>query len=217
MPPRGVGTVPDVMNRLMTARRPVVLMMAAAAISLNGCVPSYVARLDHFRGAQLAGDYETARLYLSDDPRVWWEVKEGEGAPWVLGGGRWGAWDTHFRGSSTHGAWVVEDGGRRVSAVFEEINDYYRLLERPAQHHRQTYFFDARGRIEGMMVSDVDEPDGAPEGLGDAFGAWASANAPEEWAYLRPGGKIDPTGDRAERTRRLLNAWRATRGLEAIW
>ncbi|MEZ6212383.1 MAG: hypothetical protein R3B46_14265 [Phycisphaerales bacterium] len=49
----------------------------------------------------------------------------------------------HFRGRSMHGAWVVEDGGRQVSAVFEEINDYYRLLERPARH-RQTYFFDAR-------------------------------------------------------------------------
>ncbi|MEZ6212382.1 MAG: hypothetical protein R3B46_14260 [Phycisphaerales bacterium] len=50
------------------------------------------------------------------------------------------------------------------------------------------------------MVSDVDEPGGAPGGsLGDAFAAWASANALDEWAYLRPGGKIDPTGDRAER------------------
>ena len=46
--------------------------------------------------------------------------------------------------------------------------------------------------------------------------AWAEQEHPEEWAYLRPGGLLDPTGDRAERTRALLNVWRAEVGLEPI-
>lgn len=194
-----------------------LLAAALAALLLAGCTHRNVRSLERFRSLTEAGELDRARAMMSDDPRVWWETREGDGAPWTLGAGRWHAWDTHFRGASTHDRWRTADGGRTVWAVFEEINDYYRLLERPAQHHRQSYFFDDGGLIAGMMVSDEPEPRGTPAGLADDFEAWASLNHPAEWAYLRPGGRIDPTGDRPERTRRLLNEWRSTRGLAEIW
>ena len=50
----------------------------------------------------------------------------------------------------------------------------------------------------------------------DEFEAWALANDPEEWESLRPGGRLDPTGDRAPRTRALANRWRASVGLPPI-
>ncbi len=192
------------------------LMLTAVVtpVLTAGCQQPQVASADAFRGAREAGDLDTARTYLTDDPHVWYEQREGPGLPWTLGAGRWKAWDGHFNSTGDLGPWHVD--GRTVWAVATENNDYFRLLERTdVSRYRLTYFFDDAGLIEGYMISaaDPDNPGPPSDSRGDEFAAWAEANHPDEWAYLRPGGKLDPTGDRAPRTRTLLIQWRVTVGL----
>ena len=79
------------------------------------------------------------------------------------------------------------------------MNDYFRLVERrDMPRYRITYFNEENGKVAGYMISAAD-----PGSMGtplvsryDEFEAWALANAPQEWEYLRPGGRLDPT-DRA--------------------
>ena len=40
------------------------------------------------------------------------------------------------------------------------------------------------------------------------FKEWARANHPDELAYLMPKDRLDPTGDRPERWRVMLDEWR---------
>jgi len=164
-----------------------------------------------------AGGYELARSYLSDDPRVWYDAREGDGRPLKLGAGLYKAWDEHFNGRSEAGPWTVE--GNRVWAVADETNDYFRLLERQdGSRYRITYYFDEDGRIEGYMISAADpgRPSPPRKDRFAEFESWARAEHPEEWEYLRPGGKLDPTGDRAPRTRLLLEEWRKQAGLPLL-
>ena len=179
--------------------------------------PSQIKTVQNFRAARKAGDLVTARSYLGGDPRVWYDAYEGEGMPWKLGAGRWKTWDTHLNGESTFGPWHVEDD--RVWAVVEEMNDYFRLIERrDMPRYRITYFNEDDGRIGGYMISaaDPDFPGTPMVSRYDEFEAWALVNDPDEWEYLRPGGRLDPTGDRAPRTRALANRWRASVGLPPI-
>ena len=53
-------------------------------------------------------------------------------------------------------------------------------------------------------------------GREEEFQAWARAHEPDEYAYLRPNGRIDPSGDRAPRTRALLLRWREAIGLPEL-
>jgi predicted enzyme related to lactoylglutathione lyase len=189
-----------------------VVAMAAAA---DGVDP--VDTVEAFREARDAGDYELARGFLTDDPRVWYGKRAGEGSPWKLGAGRYKAWDTHFNGRSKLGAWAVE--GDTVWTVAEESNDYFRLLEREdVPRYRITYFFDGTGKIEGYMISSAypDRLSPPRKDRFDEFEAWGRREHPEEWEHLRPGGELDPTGDRAPRTRLLLDAWRKEVGLPAL-
>jgi hypothetical protein len=191
-------------------RLPVVVLI----ILLAGCVDARVHTVEAFEAARDAGDYETARSYMGDDPRVWWGVREGPGAQWALGGGPWRGWDAHFHGDSARiTPWRVD--GDRVWADMRESNDYYRLLEREPGFWRRSYFFDGGDRITGTMIGAVDDPP-PPSGRDDEFEAWARANHPGELDYLEPDGKIDPTGDRPQRYRALLNTWRASVGLPPI-
>lgn len=176
--------------------------------------------IDAYRDARAAGEYEAAEAYLGEDPRVWFEQREGPGAPLVLGGGRWASWDDHFRSASTAGEWHLEDD--RAWAIVTETNDYYRLTGRAFGRYRHTYFFDRDGRIVGSMVSaapDAIEPHevALTTSRFDEFEQWAQTHEPEEFAYLVPDGRLDPTGDRPPRMRALLNAWRIDIGLEPIW
>jgi hypothetical protein len=193
--------------------RPLAIVLAA---SLGACRTSappgdLVHRASAFWAAREAGDLDRARAMQSDDPRTWWEHREGPGEAWTLGEGRWKAWDTHFRGRSAPGPWRVE--GMSVTSVVDEINDYYRLTERGPQPYRLTYFFDPDGRISGELIAS--EPSNSP-GSEKEFQAWAVAHEPDEYAYLRPGGRIDPTGDRGPRTRALLERWRKATGRPAL-
>ncbi len=189
----------------------------SAATLLTGCASTQVASVQSFRAARAAGDLDLARSYLTEDPRVWYGKREGEGLQWTLGAGRYKAWDEHFNSVSDLGPWHVQ--GLTAWAVATEMNDYYRLIERRGvSRYRITYFFDADGLIEGYMISGADPANPTPPAPSRVkeFAAWAAAKHPQEWAYLRPGGKLDPTGDRAARTRILLEKWRAEVGLPAI-
>lgn len=176
-----------------------------------------IAVVEAYRTALDAGDHDSARRLLAEDPRVWYGAREGEGEPLRLEGGRWRTWDDHFNSRGRVGPWTVEQ--RTVWTVVEETNDYFRLLEREdIPRYRLTYFLDEHDRIEGYSISaaDPDRPKPPRRDRFDEFETWAKANHPDEWAYLRPGGELDPTGDRAPRTRRLLELWRAEVGLPPL-
>lgn len=176
---------------------------------------AHVLLVEEFRSARARGDLDAARAMMSTDPRLWYDSKEGEGSPWTMGGGRWSAWDEHFRGvTEREGAWHVE--GDRVWADMVETNEYYELTEAPSRRMwRGTYFIDDADKIAGFMVSAVPGVSRAP-GRADEFKAWAREHHPDEAEYLMPGGKLDPTEDRAPRMRALLNEWRLSVGLQPI-
>ncbi len=180
---------------------------------LTSCVPAQVRHVRGFRAALERSDLETARSYLSDDPRVWWNEQSGPGTPWSLAGGRWKDWDDHFCGHGEAREWHVTGGG--VEVLVEEMNDYFRLTERGAGIYLRTYFIDGAGRITGTMVSSAPGID-KPKGRGEEFDRWLREHHPEEYEYLRPAGDIDPTGDRAARTRAMLIEWRREVELPAI-
>jgi len=155
---------------------------------------------------------DAAAPMLSAHPRVWYEERSGEGEAWEPSSDRWGEWDDHFRSRSEYRDWKEE--GRSVSVTAWETNDFYLLLERGSQPTRLTWFFDEDGRIEGFLVTSRGM--GQFPGRRAEFKAWAREHRPEELEYLEPGGRIDPTGDRAPRYRMLLNEWRENVGLEPI-
>ena len=192
-------------------------LVAPMALTVLAKESKLIETVKAFRAARDTGDYELARSFLSDAPRVWYEARVGEGYPLKLGAGRYESWDEHFRGHSELGPWTVE--ANSVWAVAEETNDYFRLTERTdVSRYRITYFLDDAGLIEGYMISAADPGTPGPpsDSRADEFAAWAEASHPQEWAYLRPSGKLDPTGDRAPRTRALLLQWRETVGLPPI-
>lgn len=171
----------------------------------------HIAKVEALRQALQEEDFARAATFLSDDPRVWYDERQGDGIPWQLRAGRWKAWDTHFNGVSELQG-TLQSAGDRVWADYFESNDYFRLLERGGGYFRKTWFFTDDGKIEGYMISAVPGAPEAPPGRADEFLAWARENAPEELDYLRPGGRLDPTGDRAPRTRALLERWRQAIG-----
>lgn len=195
---------------------------ALVALAAAGCASRAPLRtVEAFEAARERSDLPAARALLAEDPRLWFEAREGPGEPWTLGAERWEAWDAHFRARSEPGPWHVErDGdGHAVWRVVQESNDYYRLLERrDTPRHRATTFVRGDGRIAGRLICAVEPsaPSAAPRDRSDDFCAWAAAREPEEWAYLRPAGRLDPSGDRAPRTRALLERWRAAVGLAPL-
>jgi hypothetical protein len=176
-----------------------------------------IEKVEAFRAARNAGQTEEAQSYLSSDPRVWFDSKEGDGSPMKLGFGPYKRWDEVFNSHGEHGPWTVE--GNTVWAIATEINDYYRLTERKdTPTYRITYYFDDQGLIKGYLISDAHpgQPAQPKQSREEEFKEWAATTHPDEWNYLRPGGKLDPSGDRAERTKKLLVEWRETVGLSAL-
>jgi hypothetical protein len=109
--------------------------------------------------------------------------------------------------------------GNTVWAIASESNDYYRLTERKdTPTYRITYYFDDEGLIEGYLISDAhpEKPSPPKQSREEEFEKWAAETYPDEWHYLRPEGKLDPSEDRAERTRALLVEWRAAVGLPPL-
>lgn len=157
--------------------------------------------------------YAQARALMSEDPRRWFAPREGPGQPWEVGpgAGPWSAWDEHFRSTGEVVAWHEE--GNAAVAVVRETNDYFRLLERGHVTNRITYFFDDRGRIDGLLIDGVGE---RPSGRTEEFLAWAREHEREELEALMPDGEIDPSGDHALKFRALLERWRVAAGLEPL-
>jgi hypothetical protein len=189
-------------------------LLIVGFLLLAGCTSPRIRTAQSFYAARHAGDLQAARTHLADDPRLWYETRTGEGGAWNLEGGRWKNWDDHFNGTSDVGAWHAE--GDRVWAVVDEMNDYFKLCEAGPSAWMLTYFFDEDGRIKGMMVSGAPPRHAGDRGRRAEFNAWLEATHPDDYAYLRPGGSIDPTGDRPSRTRELLHEWRREVGLPPI-
>ena len=187
------------------------VLVLAAACRATSRGDDLVDRARAFWEAREAGEIERARSMQTSDPRTWWDRREGSGERWTLGTGRWKPWDDHFRGKSTPGPWRVE--GRSVTSLVDETNDYYRLTERGSQPYRLTYYFGTDGKILGELIASVPSNSTGRE---KEFQAWAKEHEPDEYAYLRPNGRIDPSGDRAPRTRALLLRWRKAAGLPEV-
>ena len=194
----------------MRLASPILLVLSCCPVALAES-DSRIARVEALRQALDQEHFDDAATLLTGDPRVWYGSREGEGYPWKLRAGRWKTWDSHFNGVSEQQG-PLQTEGDRVWADFFETNDYFRLIGRRGGYFRQTWFFASNGKIEGYMISAVPGAPESPAGRGDEFTAWARENAAEELEYLRPEGKIDPTGDRAARTGALLERWRQAIG-----
>ena len=187
-----------------------VLLVGLLACAIGCTSKTPIERVEEFSRLR-ESDLDKAQEFLSDDPRVWYGERQGDGRPWNLHGqGMWSDWDTHFQSAGEILKW--ETGPNQVASIHSEMNDYFRLLDRNGSWYRKTWFFDNAGRIEGYMISDWEDAPPTHDS-GDDFRAWASEAYPDEWAYLRPEGQLDPSGDRAARTRVLLVAWRQVAGL----
>jgi hypothetical protein len=184
-----------------------VLPVLAVLIGCASVRP--VQRVQDYRAAHERGDKTAEASFLAPDARIWFEKREGEGDPLTAeGGGRYAHWDEYFHSSSTATDW--QPTGNQVSATIHETNDFYRLLDWTPKPYRMTWWLDERGRITGALVQSLP---GKASSRMEEFREWAKANAAGELEYLMPGGRIDPTGDRAERFAKLLTRWRAAAGL----
>lgn len=183
----------------------VVLLLIAAACATSRPLDVVQA----YRIARERGDVAAEARYLVRDARMWYEERTGEGEPLRPGrSGRYAHWDEFFHSRSELRDWRVE--GNAVSATVYEMNDFYRLLDWQPVPYRMTWWVNDRGRITGAMVQSGE---GKATSRLQEFREWAKVHAPEELEYLMPGGKLDPTADRAERWMAILIHWRVDAGL----
>ena len=171
-----------------------------------------IAKVQELLAARQRGDEAAASTLMSPEARIWWETKKGPGEPWGLVS-KWSAWDSFFRSQNDYSDF--EEAGDAITASGVEINDFYRLIERPPQRFRATWWLDSSGRIAGFLY----EPRGSTvsgKDRFDEFKAWARKEKPSELEYLMPGGRFDPTGDRAQRFGAILTEWRKATGLPPI-
>jgi imidazolonepropionase-like amidohydrolase len=168
-----------------------------------------ISKVQDLMAARKAGDEAAARAQMAPDPRIWFDKRSGPGEPWGLVT-NWTHWDDYFHSQSDYSNF--REAGDAINADGTEINDFYRLIERPPQKFRATWWIDASGKVLGFLY----EPRGstaAVEDRFDQFKEWARKTKPAELDYLMPGGRIDPTGDRPERFHAILVEWRKAAGL----
>jgi len=171
-----------------------------------------IARVQELMAARKAGDEAAATALMAPDPRIWFDKRSGPGEAWGLVS-KWSHWDDYFHSRNDYSGF--REAGDVVTADGTEINDFYRLIERPPQKFRATWWMDASGKISGFLY----EPRGstaAVEDRFDQFKEWARKTKPAELDSLMPGGRIDPTGDRPERFHAILLEWRKAAGLPPI-
>jgi hypothetical protein len=180
----------------MRSIKPLLLLLFVACAS-----SPKISNIKAFRTARERGETAAMMSYLAPGARMWFDKREGEGM--LLGENeRWRHWDTYFHGHSELYDWKVD--GNVVTAMGRETNDFYRLTEWKAPPFRQTWWLDDQNRITAILF----EPLGNPTSRFDEVKAWAKEHHPDELAYLMPKGQIDPTADRPERWRALLDEWR---------
>lgn len=163
-------------------------------------------RVQAYRAAHERGDVSAEAAFLAPDAKMFYEERTGAGDALTAGrSGRYAHWDEFFHSTSTLTEWMEE--GNAVTATVYETNDFYQLLDWKPKPYRMTWRFDANGHITDALVQSL--PGEATRGRLNEFQEWARANHPEELEYLMPNGRIDPTGDRAERFKKILTEWRA--------
>jgi len=192
------------------------LVLRVAAGDVAGPPRARVEVIEAYKSAKQARDSERIAACLAPDARMWFEKREGPGRPIRrdTGGGPWAEWDRYFRASSRR-VGEYEGGDEWVRVRVEETNDYYRLLDRPPKRHDATYFFDADGRIEGILIAGVPQEEGS-RGRYDAFETWARQAHPGALEALMPEGDIVPSLANARSWRALLVEWRTAAGLEPV-
>jgi hypothetical protein len=169
-------------------------------------------RVQAYHDARIRDDVAAEAQMLSPDARTWYESKTGDGEPLRPGrSGRYAHWDRFFHSRSVLSDWVVR--GREVTATVHETNDFYQLLDWTPNPYQMTWWFNDRDRISGVMIRSL--PGKETSRMPD-FRAWAAIYQPAELEYLMPKGKLDPTGDRPERWKALLQEWRAAAGLPKV-
>ncbi len=191
-----------------------ITSLALVLCVASGCALPLVRRVDEFRAAKKKGNYELAATYLADDPRIWFEKKEGPGSPYGPKGGPWRDWDRFFNARSKRDSIHVTN--RTVAMEFSEINDFYRLIDRPAGRYRATYWFDESQRITGVLIEGLTPRSQRPPDRLAEFQLWAMKHYPQELEFLMPDGGIDPEIERARLWKKLLTEWRADSGLPSI-
>lgn len=198
------------MKSVSARTTPLLVLLAILLTGACATAMSNVDRVKAYRAAHDRGDVAAEAAFLAPDARMFYEKREGAGDPLTAGrSGRYAHWDEFFRSQSTLTDWKEE--GNAVSATVHENNDFYRLLDWTPRPYRMTWWLDADGRITAAMVQSIP---GETKSRMQEFQEWARANHPDELAYLMPGGRIDPTGDRAERFRKILLEWREAAGLD---
>ncbi|HEY4640776.1 MAG TPA: hypothetical protein VII75_05485 [Thermoanaerobaculia bacterium] len=181
---------------MRTIRLLLVLLIVACATT-----SPQIETVKAFRTARERGNDAEMLKYLAPDARMWWGQREGAGSP--LGTNeRWHHWDVFFHGHSELYDWKVD--GNVVTAMGRETNDFYRLTKWTPPPFRNTWWLDDQGRITAILF----EPLGKSTSRFDEVKAWAKEHHPGELAYLMPKGEIDPTADRPERWKTLLEEWR---------
>ena len=171
-----------------------------------------IAKVQALMAARQKGDEAAARALMTSDPRIWFDQRSGPGEPWGLAG-KWTHWDEYFHTRNDYSGFREASG--TVTADGVEINDFYRLIERPPQKFRGTWWLDESGKVSGFLYQPRGST-GSGEDRFDQFKAWARKEKPAELDYLMPGGRIDPTGDRPERFHAVLLEWRKAAGLSPI-
>lgn len=177
----------------------VILVLACASTRA-------IDRVKAYRDAHTRGDIAAEAQFLAPNARIWYEQKTGGGDPLTAGrSDRYKHWDEFFHSHSELRDWRVD--GNAVTATVHETNDFYRLLDWKPVPYTMTWWLNADGLITGAMVQ---RGKGKATNRLDEFRAWANVYRPAELDYLMPGGKLDPTGDRAERWKAILLEWRAS-------
>ena len=173
-----------------------------------------IKKVKAYQEARKRGDEAVTRDFFSEDSRIWFEKKEGPGRVRNKdGSGPWADWDKFFNAQSTYQDYRVE--GSAVSVLAIETNDFYRLIDRPPSPVRLTYYFNAEGRVEGMLVASAKKDDASKDRF-DEFKEWAKSKWPREMKYLMPDGEIVPDIERAKLWRKLLSEWRAETRLPPV-
>ena len=192
-------------------RRTLVIVsgMASALVASMGCTHPLQRKLEAYRDAKKRGDITETASFLAPDARIWFNEKEGEGAPLRPEGGPYAAWDRHFRSTATREGFQVSD--RTVSYLSAEINDFYRLIDGKPGQARITYFFDDQDRISGMLYEPLTPKHMRPPDRYDEFKTWAGIHYP---GLLETPEMEIP--NQPQRWRALLTEWRAASGLPVI-